>query len=1180
MTKWQIATHSFWYYWRANLAVILGVAAATAVLTGALIVGDSMRNSLRELTLDRLGEIDELIVSDGFFRQQLADEIAQNDVFKQHYSQAIPLILFPNGTVESSLESAEKDGQDMRLRASNINVIAVTPEFWNLDPSMEDPALSGYQVAINAQLARELLSGLDLEETTDPSTLLGSLTLRIPKPTQLPADSALGKTDDLVESFVDLEIVKVLPNKGLGRFGLHPSQTDAANIYISIEPLQEALCQTALKHKGDPAFANVILLAGKNGVIPSDETTRSLKKSLRPSLADFGLTIKRATQNFEGQTVFDYFTLSSDRLVLSDDAVNSIKKAIPNADEVFTYLANDIRKSASKSGVPFSMVASIDFDESFTMNSVSGKKIERLAENQIVLNEWAAEDLGVKVGDEIELEFFEPETTHGQQVETTTKFILADIAKLTEPAEPFQVRRREQVIPAVFDSLPTTANDPNLTPEVPGVTDAETIESWDLPFETADKIRPADDDYWNNHRTTPKAFVSLAAGQQLWGSRFGKTTSFRIPVETGSQEEIRERLLDQFVEDETKLGFELIPIKRNGLKASSGSTPFDVLFLALSMFVIAAALILVSLLFRLGLQSRASEVGLMQATGFEQKAILGIWLREMLFVCGVGAILGLVLGIGYAALMILGLKTLWVEAIANPFLDLYIGPISLIVGLLSGISICILTIWWSLRRTRKQPVSGLLAGELESTGLETSNRKNWWTLIAIVLAVGAIVLSIMAISLAGDAQAGAFMGSGFLLLTALLMMVFGWLSKQSVGQQTVNLSLAHLALVSAKRNPLRSTLTIGLVAVASFLIAAVSSFRLSPTDAGTAGFDLVAESSQPIFADLNTEDGQTELLGKENHLPDGTQVFAMRLKPGQDASCNNLYQSTQPRVLAVTQDFIDRFDADEMTKFAWGATEAETEAEKANPWQLLNRKTEDGAIPVIIDKNTANYSLKIFATGGLYTVTYDSGETVTFRVVGFLSNTILQGSLTIAEKNFTRAFPNIGGYRYFLINSDAIVERGADRILESRLSDQGFDARSAPEILAGFMKVQNNYLKAFQSLGALGLLLGTFGLGAVQIRNVIERKRELGLMRAVGFARDQLSKMVLLENAWLLILGMATGIVSAIFATLPHYLIGSASVPWLQLAIMFATIALVGLLSGLFASRLISKLPLLESLRA
>src|SRR5437762_3979046 len=63
------------YHWRGNLAVLLGVALGTAVLTGALLVGDSLRGSLRALTLGRLGWVEEAIIPGRFFRAALAAEL-------------------------------------------------------------------------------------------------------------------------------------------------------------------------------------------------------------------------------------------------------------------------------------------------------------------------------------------------------------------------------------------------------------------------------------------------------------------------------------------------------------------------------------------------------------------------------------------------------------------------------------------------------------------------------------------------------------------------------------------------------------------------------------------------------------------------------------------------------------------------------------------------------------------------------------------------------------------------------------------------------------------------------------------------------------------------------------------------------------------------------------------------
>src|SRR5258705_13510853 len=66
------------YYWRTNAAVVLGVATAVAVLAGALLVGDSVRGSLRDLVLQRIGRTDRAVVSTGFFREALAGELAAN----------------------------------------------------------------------------------------------------------------------------------------------------------------------------------------------------------------------------------------------------------------------------------------------------------------------------------------------------------------------------------------------------------------------------------------------------------------------------------------------------------------------------------------------------------------------------------------------------------------------------------------------------------------------------------------------------------------------------------------------------------------------------------------------------------------------------------------------------------------------------------------------------------------------------------------------------------------------------------------------------------------------------------------------------------------------------------------------------------------------------------------------
>ena len=142
---------------------------------------------------------------------------------------------------------------------------------------------------------------------------------------------------------------------------------------------------------------------------------------------------------------------------------------------------------------------------------------------------------------------------------------------------------------------------------------------------------------------------------------------------------------------------------------------------------------------------------------------------------------------------------------------------------------------------------------------------------------------------------------------------------------------------------------------------------------------------------------------------------------------------------------------------------------------------------------------------------------VRLRLVGALSDSIFQSELVMAEKNFLRLFPEQEGYRFFLIDTPAGAESSVvAATLEDRLSDFGFDVVPTSERLANFHRVENTYLSTFQMLGGLGLLLGTLGMAAVLLRNVLERRRELALLRAVGYNSSHFTLMVVAENALLL----------------------------------------------------------------
>jgi ABC-type antimicrobial peptide transport system permease subunit len=289
-------------------------------------------------------------------------------------------------------------------------------------------------------------------------------------------------------------------------------------------------------------------------------------------------------------------------------------------------------------------------------------------------------------------------------------------------------------------------------------------------------------------------------------------------------------------------------------------------------------------------------------------------------------------------------------------------------------------------------------------------------------------------------------------------------------------------------------------------------------------------------------------------------------------------------VIGITPEFVRHFDDAEVASFSWAATAAETPEQRANPWHLLmqNDAPEENAIPMVVDLSTATYSLKPkVGLGDVYDAAYED-KTVRFQVVGLVENSVLQGSLFIGEPDFRRQFPDVQGYRYFLIDSPEGESGAVTEILEDRLGDQGLDVVETYAVLRQLQAVQNTYLSTFQSLGALGLLLGTFGLATVQLRNVLERRSELALLRAAGFRRKRLASLVLAENTFLLSAGLLTGVVAALLAVLPHRLVGDAafstSLPS-DLAVMLGVVFFVGMIASLTTIQATLRAPILEALR-
>jgi hypothetical protein len=1100
------------YYWRTNLAVIAGVATAVAVLAGALLVGESVRASLRDIAVGRLGRTEQVVASTGFFREALSDAI-RDDLGDA--AATAPLI------VATGFVTHEASGR----RAGGVSVYGVDERFWTFH--RVQPA-SG--IGLSPALAAELHS-------SSGDVLL----LRLQKPSAIPIESLFGRKDDIART-VRLDAATVLPRGQLGMFSLRAAQSDVRAIFMPLARLQRDL--------GVPRSINTVLVAGA----PAASVAESLKRTA--ALEDLGATVAVSGEP-------PSLVVESRTGVLSKELESAAIKAgdalglrpLP----VMTYLATTIRKGSRE--IPYSLVTATDLHAAgLLVPSERGAVSD--TESPLVLNEWAARDLDAAPGDNLELEYLLWDTATGISTHTA-QFRVARVV----PIEGFAADRR-------------------LAPQYPGITEANSLSDWDPPFPVDfSRVRPADEAYWKQFRTTPKAFMALSRGRELWTTRYGSSTSVRFPLAPGAnaqvfEQRLRDRLRGGVLPQE--LGLAVSSPRQEAATASTGATDFGEYFTYFSFFIVVSALLLAVLFFRLGIEGRLRQIGVLRASGFSIAAVRRLLMAEALVLSVVGSAVGVAGSVAYAATIVYGLRTWWVGAVGTTLLTVHVSWVPLAIGAAAGIVAAAVCVALSLRTVaRLSPRRLLTAQTIDSdTGSALSSTRPR-ALAAICALAGLIMLAAGFVDRGG--QAGMFFGAGAALLIACLSGLSAWLRSRDATALTGRggWPLWRLGFRSAATRPSRSVLSVALIAAAAFIIVSVEAFRRGEVVAGdrhsgTGGFALIAQSEVPMLSTPNDAAGREALVV---NAPDFSRLHftRFRLRPGDDASCLNLYRPTVPTIVAPEREL------ETSGRFTFARSIAEREEERSNPWLLLRRQLPGGEIPAIADATSLQYVLHA-SVGDTFAMDIGRAQPLVLRFVAALSDSVLQGQLVISEDNFTRLFPAQQGYRLFLIDDPAVSDRAAAEALattlERELAPFGFDATSTVERLASFHRVENTYLSTFQTLGGLGLLLGTVGLAAVMFRNVLERRRELALLRAVGYDRRAVSIVIVGEAALLLGAGLGAGLACAALAIAPAWLGRGGAVPGRGLIVLVLAIVVAGLLASAFASRAALKGRILDGLRA
>ena len=1091
LTRFRLRMRSLVYYWRWHAGLFLGVALTAAVISGSLVTGDSVRATLARQAALRLGGTESVVMSqDGFFGEGLAGRL-------RTAGTAVPVLLL-QATV------TEPDG---RQRAAGVNLYGVPKEFWGFGVERGwVPEAGG--VVVNRSLAAALGLG--------GKAAGAEVIVRFEKPSLLSRDAPLSGESDLTVTR-RLKVVGEAPDGAMGAFSLKAGQTAPLNVYLPLGELQEA---AELAGRVNLVLCTGLPDVGAAGVITAE---------------DAGLEVSEVSGA-------DAVRVSTSRIFMADETVAAVGLAAPGSRGVLTYLVNGIRGGAEGKVTPYSMAAAVE--------PGTGGLPEEWPEGSVVVHPWLAEDLGVKSGDRVTLEYFR--VTQSRNLEPATgEFVVHAVLPAGSPA-----LRREW------------------TPDFPGISESENCRDWKpgIPIEQ-DRIREKDDAYWKEFRGTPKLWLRLGDGQKMWKNRFGAVTSLWVPGEKDAAA-VRGRIGERL--SAAAAGLQVVEVRALAARSVAQSMDFGALFLSMSAFLIGTALLLAGLLFVFGTGQRAGQIGLLRATGWTGAQVQRLFVEEAAAISVPAVAAGTAAGLGYARWTLGRLEREWADAALGLQFVPEVRGVTLAVAAVSTLLLALLVVWVASRRIAKAVPRDLLSGGAAAlSGGESGGKKARHWLPPGLAGLGAVVMLAFSGRVAQVFAPMLFFGAGALLLVEGLRLLGTLMRRVEAGGAEGVGSVHALGVRNAVRRRGRSLALTALLAAGVFMVTALHAFRqdarvtAATRESGTGGFAFVGESTLPVYEDLNTEAGR-KVWDFDADETAGVSLVNFRVRDGEEASCLNLNRAQSPRVMGVDPGVLAERGA-----FAGGASVRGG----GDPWTRLLGGADDGAVPALMDQYSAMFALGK-KLGDMVTVTDSAGRPVKLQLVALLNGSVLQGNVVIAEREFVRLYPDTGGAKFFLVDAGAGQAEKFRVAAIDLLEGRGLTLVPTAERLAQFQAVQNTYLTIFSTLGGLALVLAALGLAVLVARHVLERRSEFAVMQTAGFTVGQLRRMVLAEHWFLLVAGVVLGTVAALLAVWPNLkLAGAGGLPVRLLAVLLLSLLAGGLVFCWGAARLALSRRLVDALR-
>ncbi|HEX6357376.1 ABC transporter permease [Actinophytocola sp.] len=648
---------------------------------------------------------------------------------------------------------------------------------------------------------------------------------------------------------------------------------------------------------------------------------------------------------------------------------------------------------------------------------------------------------------------------------------------------------------------------------------------------------------------TQVAFTEPVA-QRLMLGQVGTFSSVTVTVDGISRTELRDRVAKALGDGYTvRTGDELAAATAANSKAFGDIVRMILLgFSGLSLLV---GIFLILNTFSILVAQRTGELALLSALGARRRQIVGTVLVEALVVGTVASAVGLGLGIGVSALLTMVMEA---QSGAELPVGLLVPVPDMVIAFLIGVGVTVVAaLAPAVRASRVPPVTAMVAAKAEQRSLK---RITVLGAIPAVVGIAGVVAAVVTdlgsfrwVALAGGVVLGL---AGLALLTPIasrtllpvLGRLLGWSASSKLGRR------------NAARNPRRTAITVATLVVTLGLVGGVG------VVAQSVRADLSANATRGLGADLVISGDGVSARADGQGVGPPTAADG-RIMPTFAASVIDEARRL-PGVSEAVAQYVGSVDLPGAPR----SPAAAGDVRRLSRVLDIGNVRQPGRGEVVVDTETL--SAQRLRVGGTVEITTPRAGTREFRIVGtYRPSPMMRGpvfAVADATELFVTQAPALG-YVTLDPGADATaVTREVAKLVADNPEVSVQDQTQLADDAASQIDIAETML--YVLLG-LSVVIGILGIVNTMALSILERTRELGLLRAIGMRRSHMVRMVVAESLVMAVFGALLGLAAggAAGAAAAHVLgLSAVVIPWTSLAVFLGLGVAAGLLAALIPS--------------